>query len=605
MSFILQQALSAHQKGDIKQAEKLYLEQLQRNPADTNALQLLGTLYASQGRLEQATQMMQKSLSINTSQMPVHANLAICYKRLGWFAQAQKQYQTMIELDGNYRSAYESLIRLLIESEEFDAAREWIDLTLECFADDLMFLLVDAEISRHLGQFSEAINKYSILLSKHPEQIDVRHDYALTLRLSGDPKAALEHYSILRSKGVESYQLFHNMANALSDLGNLNEAIVGYRKAISLRPGYVQSHVNLNELLWEVGDKENFLVSFHQTFPFDVNNLELKFSYCQFLLRLTEYQQCVDFLNLIPKFTDKSAKYYALMGKAHLGLGLGDDGVNYLRMASKFKDAGSEVNIELAEALIETGAIGEAEQRLEEVLINTPDNQLALALRGVCWRLLGDPREKQLNDYDNLVKEYQIALPAGFASTQEFCHRLNEYLAKLHTSTNQPLEQTLTGGTQTRGNLFDDKEPIIQDLIRSLKQVIETYIKTTKIRMPGYTDTYFSKSSETVFAGSWSVRLKSGGHHTSHVHPMGTLSSAFYVALPKEVEHSENNEGYFILGKPNVKTLIALKAQRAVEPAIGKLVLFPSYMWHSTLPFESEQYRTTVAFDVKILHSES
>jgi len=35
-----------------------------------------------------------------------------------------------------------------------------------------------------------------------------------------------------------------------------------------------------------------------------------------------------------------------------------------------------------------------------------------------------------------------------------------------------------------------------------------------------------------------------------------------------------------------------------VQPLVGRLVLFPSYMWHGTVPFRALQNRTTVAFDV-------
>jgi len=605
MSFILQKALVAHQKGDTKQAEKLYKEQLQRNPRDVNALQLIGTLYASQGSLEQAIQMMKKSLSINSRQIPVHANLAICYKRLGRFEKAQQQYQKIIALDENNKNAYSSIIRLMIEQQNFRSAQQWIELTLKRFQDDLIFLQLDAEIHRHLEQFSTALSKYQALLANSPDRDELLHDYALTLRLGGDPKEALKHYVYLQNKGLESYQLCHNIANAYSDLGNLDEAIRNYRSAISLFPGYVPAHVNLNELLWEVGNESDFLLSYQQVLPLELNNLELICSYCQFLLRLTRYQETLEFLASIPESLHKSANYYSLLGKAQLGLGKNDEAIQSYKMAAKLDGESSEVNIALAQALIETGSIVEAEQRLEDVLLIAPDNQLALALRGVCWRLLDDPREKQLNDYDNLVKEYQIDLPVGFASEHEFCQKLHEYLLKQHTGTNQPLEQTLTGGTQTRGNLFDDQEPIIQDLVSSLKIAINHYINTTAIKNPDCTETRISESSELVFTGSWSVRLKSGGHHTSHIHPMGALSSAFYVALPKEVERSNNNQGYFTLGKPNVKTTNILKAQKLVKPAIGKLVLFPSYMWHSTLPFESEQHRVTVAFDVRFMDSES
>jgi len=45
-------------------------------------------------------------------------------------------------------------------------------------------------------------------------------------------------------------------------------------------------------------------------------------------------------------------------------------------------------------------------------------------------------------------------------------------------------------------------------------------------------------------------------------------------------------------------TTPSLNAELSVRPELGQLVLFPSYFWHGTLPFHSEQPRLTVAFDV-------
>jgi hypothetical protein len=35
----------------------------------------------------------------------------------------------------------------------------------------------------------------------------------------------------------------------------------------------------------------------------------------------------------------------------------------------------------------------------------------------------------------------------------------------------------------------------------------------------------------------------------------------------------------------------------AIKPIPGTLVLFPSYMWHGTVPFHAPASRTTIAFD--------
>ena len=57
-------------------------------------------------------------------------------------------------------------------------------------------------------------------------------------------------------------------------------------------------------------------------------------------------------------------------------------------------------------------------------------------------------------------------------------------------------------------------------------------------------------------------------------------------------------EGILSFGAPAMLPTPALEAELSVRPEVGQLVLFPSYFWHGTLPFHSDQPRLTVAFDV-------
>jgi hypothetical protein len=44
--------------------------------------------------------------------------------------------------------------------------------------------------------------------------------------------------------------------------------------------------------------------------------------------------------------------------------------------------------------------------------------------------------------------------------------------------------------------------------------------------------------------------------------------------------------------------LAACPADHFIRPQPGMLVLFPSYLWHGTVPFETGGRRLTAAFDV-------
>ena len=63
------------------------------------------------------------------------------------------------------------------------------------------------------------------------------------------------------------------------------------------------------------------------------------------------------------------------------------------------------------------------------------------------------------------------------------------------------------------------------------------------------------------------------------------------------MRNRNSEEGVLTFAAPGLLTQPPLPAQHAVRPEPGMLVLFPSYFWHGTVPFRSEQARMTVAFD--------
>ncbi|MGH8327880.1 MAG: putative 2OG-Fe(II) oxygenase, partial [Steroidobacteraceae bacterium] len=102
----------------------------------------------------------------------------------------------------------------------------------------------------------------------------------------------------------------------------------------------------------------------------------------------------------------------------------------------------------------------------------------------------------------------------------------------------------------------------------------------------------------THFTGAWSVLLKRNGFHVNHVHPEGMLSSAYYVEVPPEAQDQALKSGWIKFGEPRYP-IPGLSAERYVQPKPGRLVLFPSYMWHGTNPIYGEDPRLCIAFDMR------
>jgi len=591
---VLQLGIKAFQSGDLETAKQHFLKQLSLVPNDPNAKQLLGLVYSSLGDLDRAIESMQQSLTINSKQPHVLNNLGLCQKRVALTSQAIVSFTNAIKLQKDYIDPYQNLISILLETSQLEAAKSWVNKALAMFPNDARILRLSARHYQESGNYSLAIEQYEALLATDSNSTLLKHSLAVTLRMAGQPAKALKIYDELEKLGMNQFEFFHNMGNALSDVGQLRPAIDYYRKSIAANPAYVKSHKNLNELLWELEDRDEFLLSYGGAFKLAPQSMELRFSYASTLVRVGEYQQSYDVLKQLPEEARNHYEYYELIGLSLKGLGRTTESIQELRKVLSFENASAEALLQLAQSMIEDAQYQSAEEIIEKALALDPENKFAWALLGICWGQTGDSREKVLNDYDNLVREYTIEIPDGFTSVEHFCAELNTYLATLHTANRAPLEQTLTGGTQTRGNLFDHSNSLIEALIDKVKLCVDDYIDATEPFMQQLPVLYNSKSYH--FSGSWSVRLQEQGFHTPHVHPMGWLSSAFYVQLPSAVDNEDAKEGWFKLGENNCD--VPTSSQRFVRPKVGKLILFQAYMWHGTLPFLSGDTRTSIAFDV-------
>jgi tetratricopeptide (TPR) repeat protein len=262
------------------------------------------------------------------------------------------------------------------------------------------------------------------------------------------------------------------------------------------------------------------------------------------------------------------------------------------RAAAAFARTGSpNTNFRLAHVrhLLRRGDWDGAARKAEAVAGET-NHGAAWAYLASAWRLTGDTRAQWLAGDDAFVRTFD--LDQAFSMLDELADRLRG----LHKGHAHPIGQSLRSGTQTHGNLFTLRDP----LIRRLRDMFAAAVSDYAAGLPPFDPKHplLSKPREQrTFTGSWSVRLTDGGHHVSHIHPEGWISSAFYVTLPSGEATAGEQAGWLHLGKPPEELGLDLPPLRVVEPKRGRLAIFPSYLWHGTNKFGAGE-RMSVAFDM-------
>ena len=397
--------------------------------------------------------------------------------------------------------------------------------------------------------------------------------------------------------GIDAPETRLVLARALQSLRKLDEAESMFRKAIALRPAYADAHRDLAQLTWmRTGRAEDALKKLSRA---------LRESPADGALHLV-HSSVLEFAGDLASSLAAAERGLAhapkdlplLMQAAHLCTESGDAerALSLSMRAVQLAPADTRAQISMCESLLSAGNSAEAEAIAAALCTALPTNQYALALRATAWRLLGDARYQALYDYRSLVAEQELATPAGFANLEAFLSELSGELQGLHSFHTHPLYQSVRGGSQLHLQSAELARPLIRMLFESIDVAIQRYT----IGLNAGTDPIrIRNTARAALTGAWSVRLRSGGHHADHVHPNGWLSSACYVALPPTIgDGVTRRDGWLRFGRPGVKTVPPLDADHFVKPRPGLLVLFPAYMWHGVEPFESDQPRLSVAFDV-------
>ena len=224
-------------------------------------------------------------------------------------------------------------------------------------------------------------------------------------------------------------------------------------------------------------------------------------------------------------------------------------------------------------------------------LITGPSAMLYWPYLSLAWRLLGDDRATWLDQPERLIQTFDCGWSAAELS------ELAEVLRGLHTAVAPYLEQSVRGGTQTDRSVLLRREAPLQQIKIRLLDLIHDYAAALPPHDPAH-PLLGAPRGPLMIEGSWSVRLTQQGYNVPHTHALGWLSTAFYVALPDPARLGPPPAGHIAFGQPPTELNLPLAPYRTIAPAIGRLAVFPSTMWHATVPFEQGE-RLVIAFDIR------
>lgn len=588
----LQQATMHLQRKQLVQAEAVCRAVLANQPANADAMHLFGLVRKQAGDLGAAERLMRSSLALAPKRADIHANLGNVLHAQRRAQDACDAYRAALALDNRHALARLGLARAHLDLGEFAQAQAACRTLLQQRPQDAQAWSTLASALRRAGNLSEAESAYRRALELMPNYALAHHNLGAMLGEADRAEEALEALDRAQSLGLATWETALNRGNALLKLYRLQEAEQAYLAAVKLQPRSIEAQRNLARLRFMAGEP-NFDRSVEQALSEHGGDIGLHMLRAELARDAGNLVQAEAALRSALQMAGESPPVRCALSGVLLQLGRLDEAEQEaLRAAASQQHPAIIEN--LISVLLMRGRAQEALEWIARFRREAPLEQRWIAYQATAARMLQRDDYTELYDFDRFVRTYTVEPPSGWRTIEEFNAELEQVLNARHRFTRHPLDQSLRQGSQTARSLLADADPLIKAILKQFDAPLADY--AASIGNDAQHPLSARNAGRPVIDKCWSVQLRAEGFHVNHIHPQGWISSAYYVAVPDETQDEAAASGWIKFGEPKLP-IAGCTPERQIQPVSGKLVLFPSYMWHGTTPIHGATPRTTIAFD--------
>ena len=407
------------------------------------------------------------------------------------------------------------------------------------------------------NQLIESANAYLQAIKIKPNFFEAYGNLGTVYQRQGQLLAAIESYQAGIKINPNDARGHFNLGTALRDKGALEDAVKSYQQAISLFSNYTDAHNNLGETWRDLGHMTAAVKCYQAALTLNPNHANANYNMADFLYLAKHYAQALPYFERSQLDDWQQRQLVCLYKQADF---------------AGFK------------------------QKLDLICAHNPHQSPFLATLAHHYSInfnTPNPYNYCKNSLDFVYKNAIEQLQQG--------NLLQDLLNDIsNTAIAERKQGRLTNGQQSAGNLFKRPEASFRTLAELIKKEFLAYKNHFKTA-----DCELIKAfpSNLEFTSSWYVKMQQGGHLSAHIHEIGWISGAVYLAMPTPTNGS--NEGAFEYGMhgddyPIVApcTIDSFPLQH-VMPNVGDIILFPSSLFHRTIPFSANQDRICIAFDLK------
>ena len=424
----------------------------------------------------------------------------------------------------------------------------------------------------------------------------------------------------------------HNLsAQANIELKNFKEAKTDYQKAFELDANDIATLINYSVFMGAQGEFIESIKTMKRLTLAQPNELSFKVKLVSMYHAISKFEEASKYLEGVVKEFPNEYILQHMLGNSYYQSGKKDESVKCFEKAISVKPDATRSYYNLAFYYYEIGNYSEAITLLEKVIEIDPDWKSSYILLCTIFYMQNEFsyfKEFYLKHSDILKTSIEIAALAELVSVQEgkenvhpFCPNPMNYISEFHIKDylkdhenfierlKKEIDtfefhdgyaphssKSLNNGDQTIGNIFIKES----NLIFELRSFFLAAIRDYREKHQSSEDLIINAFPEDIKLNGFSTKFDKGsGHHSTHYHPTGWISGSFYLNMPNDIKSHEGNIQFEVQGTLPLFNKKVKIEKRNIIPEAGKLIIFPSSLYHCTTPFLSKtSYRQALNFDL-------
>ena len=514
----------------------------------------------------------------------------------GRLSPARAIYDSVLAAEPKNAEVLHLLGVMAMQTGDPAGAMVYIDRALAVRPDFVKPLNNRGLVLLQLGRADEALAVFDRVVELDPQGIAGHKNRAAAAVAAMRHDEAARSFRRVVEMDPQALDAMCDLGSVLSSMGRADEALTVLDRVLAVAPQYPTVHLNRGVVLRALHRRDEAIASFERALALKEDWPEAHFNLGNALMLAGRNREAEAAFRRAVELKPTFLEAYGNLANALHALGRTDEAVAAARRAVEINGRVPFTHAGVGMALLRADDAMGALAAFDAALQAEPGNTGALAGRVMA---LGEAGERaameDLFGFDSLIRTARFDVPPEFASMDAYTGALAGHILAHPTLRRDPDGNATRKGRHT-GDLLSEPKGPIAFLERQIRAAVEDYIRALPA---GSGHPFAIRRPQDFRLAMWSVVLEAEGHQVPHIHPTAWLSGVCYAKVPPVVDAgAAERAGWIEFGRPPDE--VGCKAEPSVrffKPEVGLIVLFPSYVYHRTVPFAADQMRISIAFD--------